>query len=306
MKSRKSTNRAMKSNTVKKREANGRAANGREAKDRAVARTPLWSRILIGIVAVTTFETDEYLFAALQAGASGFVLKDADPGDLVLDPTCGSGTTAYVAEQWGRRWITTDTSRVALNIAKTRLMTATFPWYTLHDEKAGLQRELWDVRHGFDYKKVQRITLGSLANDEPPEEVTLFDQPAHDKKKLRIAGPFTVETLQSFEPLSPDSIAEASLDVAVQAVVGGVQRAVLEPLEERCIALVENLGEGRLPIDQLLRPLAPETFVILICFGAEGLVRFHARHGSVLHHLFRRIVELLGGFVRHFSPLLVF
>ena len=61
-----------------------------------------------------------------------------DPGDLVLDPTCGSGTTAYVAEQWGRRWITTDTSRVALNIAKTRLMTATFPWYTLHDEKAGL------------------------------------------------------------------------------------------------------------------------------------------------------------------------
>lgn len=142
------------------------------------------------------------------------MLMTTDPGDLVLDPTCGSGTTAYVAEQWGRRWITTDTSRVALNIAKTRLMTATFPWYTLHDEKAGLQRELWDVRHGFDYRKVQRITLGSLANDEPPEEVTLFDQPAHDKKKLRIAGPFTVETLQSFEPLSPDSIAEASLDVA--------------------------------------------------------------------------------------------
>ena len=141
------------------------------------------------------------------------MLMTTDPGDLVLDPTCGSGTTAYVAEQWGRRWITTDTSRVALNIAKTRLMTATFPWYTLKDEKAGLQREIWDVRHGFDYKTVQRITLGSLANDEPPEEVTLFDQPAHDKKKLRIAGPFTVETLQSFEPLAPDSIAEASLDV---------------------------------------------------------------------------------------------
>lgn len=141
------------------------------------------------------------------------ILMTTDPGDLVLDPTCGSGTTAYVAEQWGRRWITTDTSRVALNIAKTRLMTATFPWYTLHDEKAGLQREVWDVRHGFDYKKVQRVTLGSLANDEAPEEVTLFDQPAVDKKKLRISGPFTVETLQSFEPLAPDAVNEASLDV---------------------------------------------------------------------------------------------
>ncbi len=141
------------------------------------------------------------------------ILMTTDPGDLVLDPTCGSGTTAYVAEQWGRRWITTDTSRVALNIAKTRLMTATFPWYTLHDEKAGLQREVWDVRHGFDYKKVQRITLGSLANDEPPEEVTLFDNPAVDKKKLRISGPFTVETLQSFDPLAPDALNEASLDV---------------------------------------------------------------------------------------------
>lgn len=141
------------------------------------------------------------------------ILMSTQPGDLVLDPTCGSGTTAYVAEQWGRRWITTDTSRVALNIAKTRLMTASFPWYTLKDEKAGLQREIWDVRHGFDYRKVKNVTLRSIANDEPPEEVTLFDQPAQDKKKLRIAGPFTVETLQSFEPLSPEAVDEASLDV---------------------------------------------------------------------------------------------
>jgi adenine-specific DNA-methyltransferase len=101
-----------------------------------------------------------------------------DPGDLVLDPTCGSGTTAHVAEQWGRRWITTDTSRVALNIAKTRLMTASYPWYTLQDEKKGLPREHWDLRHGFVYKSVQRITLGSLANDEPPE----------DRDALRPAG----------------------------------------------------------------------------------------------------------------------
>jgi adenine-specific DNA-methyltransferase len=140
------------------------------------------------------------------------ILMTTDPGDLVLDPTCGSGTTAHVAEQWGRRWITTDTSRVALNIAKTRLMTASYPWYTLQDEKKGLPREHWDLRHGFVYKSVQRITLGSLANDEPPEEVTLYDQPAVDRGKLRVAGPFTVETLQSYEPLAPEDVAEASLD----------------------------------------------------------------------------------------------
>ncbi len=140
------------------------------------------------------------------------LLMTTDPGDLVLDPTCGSGTTAHVAEQWGRRWITIDTSRVALNIAKTRLMTATYPWYTLADEKNGVARADWDVRHGFDYKTVQRVTLGSLANDEPPETVTLFDQPTLDKKKLRVAGPFTVETLQAWEPLSPDAVEDASLD----------------------------------------------------------------------------------------------
>ena len=140
------------------------------------------------------------------------ILMTSDPGDLVLDPTCGSGTTAHVAEQWGRRWITIDTSRVALNIAKTRLMTATYPWYTLADEKNGVARADWDVRHGFDYKTVQRVTLGSLANDEPPETVTLFDQPALDRKKLRVAGPFTVETLQAWEPLSPDAVEDASLD----------------------------------------------------------------------------------------------
>ena len=153
-----------------------------------------------------------YVVQSSTALVERCMLLATDPGDLVLDPTCGSGTTAYVAEQWGRRWITTDTSRVALNIAKTRLMTATFPWYALKDEKAGLQREVWDVRHGFDYKTVQRVTLGSLANDEPPEEVTLFDLPAVDKKKLRISGPFTVETLQSFEPLAPEAVDEASLD----------------------------------------------------------------------------------------------
>ena len=84
-----------------------------------------------------------------------------DPGDLVLDPTCGSGTTAYVAEQWGRRWITIDTSRIALNIAKRRLMTAIYPYYILHDEEDG------NIRQGFKYKTVPHITLKALANDLP-------------------------------------------------------------------------------------------------------------------------------------------
>jgi len=129
------------------------------------------------------------------------LLMTTDPGDLILDPTCGSGTTAYVAEQWGRRWITTDTSRIAVSIAKARLMTATFPYYQLYDQQN------CDLRQGFIYKKVPHVTLGSIANNEPSAEETLYDQPAEDKKRLRVAGPFTVETLQSYEPISPEELA---------------------------------------------------------------------------------------------------
>ena len=128
------------------------------------------------------------------------ILMTTDPGDLVLDPTCGSGTTSFVAEQWGRRWITIDTSRIALNIAKTRLMTASFPYYQLVDEKSK------DIRHGFVYKKVPHITLKSLANDEPTDEETLYDQPLEEKKRFRVAGPFTVETLQSYDPMPASAL----------------------------------------------------------------------------------------------------
>lgn len=135
------------------------------------------------------------------------ILMTTDPGDLVLDPTCGSGTTAHVAEQWGRRWITTDTSRIALNIAKTRIMTATYPWYQLADTAAG------DIRHGFVYEQVKQTSISSIANGVPEEAVALFDLPKVDKKKLRVAGPFTVETLQSFEPLAPDQLNAANADM---------------------------------------------------------------------------------------------
>jgi adenine-specific DNA-methyltransferase len=129
------------------------------------------------------------------------LLMTTDPGDLVLDPTCGSGTTAFVAEQWGRRWITIDTSRIALNIAKKRLTTAVFPYYELFGE---------NIRHGFKYKKVPHITLKSLANNEQADEEVLYDQPEENKRKIRVSGPFTVETLQSFNVTSPEAIYHSS------------------------------------------------------------------------------------------------
>ena len=116
------------------------------------------------------------------------ILMTTDPGDLVLDPTCGSGTSAFVAEQWGRRWITCDTSRVALTLAKQRLMTASYDYYQLAHPAEG-------VGSGFQYKKVPHITLKSIANNEPSAMETLYDQPIKDTKKARITGPFTVEAV---------------------------------------------------------------------------------------------------------------
>ncbi|HOR08369.1 MAG TPA: site-specific DNA-methyltransferase, partial [Candidatus Fermentibacter daniensis] len=146
------------------------------------------------------------------------LLMTTDPGDLILDPTCGSGTTAYVAEQWGRRWITCDTSRVALALARTRLMAARYPYYLLEDSSEGIQKEAElagsvparistenDIRKGFVYKRVPHVTLKSIANNpEIHEGMTreeidaaiarhadtelLVDQPYEDKKTVRVTG----------------------------------------------------------------------------------------------------------------------
>ena len=220
------------------------------------------------------------------------LLKDAflwplDPGDLVLDPTCGSGTTAFVAEQWGRRWITIDTSRVALALARARIMGARYPFYLLSDSRDGQIKEAevtqtapssqpvqGNIRHGFVYERVPHITLKSIANNaeidviwdqwqaklellraalnaalkrtwqewEIPREADakwpdaakkkvhadwwqarihrqneidasiaakaefekLFDKPYEDKKKVRVAGPFTVESLSPHRVLGVD------------------------------------------------------------------------------------------------------
>ena len=128
------------------------------------------------------------------------ILMATDPGDLVIDPTCGSGTTAFVCELWGRRWITIDTSRIAINVAKTRLLTASFPYFKLSDEQTK------DIRKGFRYSKVSHVQLEDLANDEPSVEATLCDDAEPDTKRLRVAGPFTIETLQSYDPIPPEEL----------------------------------------------------------------------------------------------------
>ena len=212
------------------------------------------------------------------------LLMTTDPGDLVLDPTCGSGTTAYVAEQWGRRWITCDTSRVALALARTRLMSAKYPYYLLSDSPEGIEKESKltgkmppehkteeDIRKGFVYKRVPHVTLKSIANNaeidsiwekhwqtlEPLREKlngalsvsweeweipraaeddwsqnarklhadwweqrisrqkeiddsiarhadteTLYDQPYEDNKRVRVCGPFSVESLSPHRVVS--------------------------------------------------------------------------------------------------------
>jgi adenine-specific DNA-methyltransferase len=216
------------------------------------------------------------------------LLMASDPGDLVLDPTCGSGTTAFVAEQWGRRWITIDTSRVALALARTRIMGARYPYYLLADSRDGQQKEAEvtqsapstqpvhdNVRHGFVYERVPHIMLSSISNNseidviwekwqenlsalssqlsaktgrkkpfeewEIPREADekwsaeaknlhgewweariarqrdidasiaakaefeyLYDKPYEDKKKVRVAGPFTVESLSPHRMLGVD------------------------------------------------------------------------------------------------------
>lgn len=155
------------------------------------------------------------------------MLMTTDPGDLVLDPTCGGGTTAFVAEQWGRRWITCDTSRVAITLARHRLMTAVYDYYELlhPDDDEG-------VGSGFRYKTVPHITLKSIANNPEiregmkreqidaaiakyAEPETLYDQPHIDRSKARVSGPFTVEavpapTVRSLEEISdePNHVAE--------------------------------------------------------------------------------------------------
>ena len=197
------------------------------------------------------------------------MLMATDPGDLVLDITCGSGTTATVAEQWGRRWITTDTSRVPIALARQRLLTSTFPWYRLKEPTKG-------PAGGFVYERKRnnkgdetgglapRITLKSIANNEEPEMVTLVDRPEANNKITRVCGPFTVEaTIQAAMNMEEDSAAPASQPTASNP------RAYLD----RMIEVLRQSKTLRLPGNVTLEletvsPLADREYL-----HAEGVAR---------------------------------
>ena len=272
-----------------------------------VAMTSWW-----GDTKESTFATNKlYVVQTYTKVVHRCILMTTDPGDLVLDPTCGSGTTAYVSEQWGRRWITIDTSRVALALARSRVMGARYPYYLLADSRDGQVKEgeisrkvpseaptYNDIRHGFVYERVPHITLKSIANNaeidviwekfqetlEPlrlelnaalgtsseeweiprdaddawPDEVKrihadwweqriarqkeidasiaakadyeyLYDKPYEDNRKVRVAGPFTVESLSPHRLLGVDendelidNIAEASLGYGAKQDFAGM------------------------------------------------------------------------------------
>ena len=195
------------------------------------------------------------------------MLMCTDPGDLVLDPTCGSGTTAYVAEQWGRRWITVDTSRVALALARQRLMAAKFPYFFLADSPEGRSKEQsltgtplpisesrGDIRQGFVYERVQHITLKSIANNPDIREgmsrdeidaaikrhaefELLYDKPFEDKRKVRVAGPFTVESLSphrsiAFAGQAPDPATTRSESAGSESTASGFEQMILDNLRK--------------------------------------------------------------------------
>ena len=169
--------------------------------------TDRWESMQIGKQLIYVVQTPD-------AAVARCLLMTTDPGDLVLDPTCGSGTTAYVAEQWGRRWITIDTSRVALALARARIMGAKYPWYLLADSEDGQRKEAEvtrkapatsptynDIRHGFVYNRVPHITLKSIANNTEIDTIWETLQPAVEEAcaalNAALSGhstPFDIET----------------------------------------------------------------------------------------------------------------
>lgn len=214
------------------------------------------------------------------------MLMTTDPGDLVLDPTCGSGTTAFVAEQWGRRWITIDTSRVPLALARQRILTATYAWYELLEEARG-------PAGGFVYLAAENSrgepvggvvphrTLKSVTTDEPPEEVVLVDKPQEVRGITRVAGPFTVE---------------ATIPVPVDYEGDGVEDSGATPdyadFVERMVEVLRRSPDLRLPgnvtvrLEQVRRPartlsLSAEALVA----GKPVAIVFGPEHGAVSEKL---------------------
>jgi adenine-specific DNA-methyltransferase len=248
------------------------------------------------------------------------ILMTTDPSDLVLDPTCGSGTTAYAAEQWGRRWITIDTSRVALALAKTRLMSARLPFYTLADSDAGarvmaersgsppqaaLSAPQNDVSKGFLYKRVPHVTLKSIASNPDihdgmsreevhqaiarhAESETLYDQPVIDPSIVRTTGPFTVESLSPHRALEP----------APSSGVDGRQGSSFEAtiIDNLKTAGIQNTIKNERLVFTTLEPW-PGTYVQALGEYSEGGVTKRAavcigpEHGTVGGDLVREAAK---------------
>lgn len=177
------------------------------------------------------------------------ILMATDPGDLVLDPTCGSGTTAYVAEEWGRRWITIDTSRVALALARTRLMSAKFDYYLLADSEEGITKEATKLLEQWWQYRIsrQKEIDDSIARNADYE--TLYDQPYTDNKRIRVTGRFTVESLSPHRVLSADVEAPKSEDIGTQQASEQFETRIIENLRK---AGVQNTKKGeKLKFDNL-------------------------------------------------------
>jgi len=209
----------------------------------AVSMTSMWS----DVGGTVQSRSDPKVFV-VQTGTSVIercVLMTTDPGDLVVDPTCGSGTTAYVSEQRGRRWITCDTSRVAITLAKQRLMTAEFDYYELAHSEEG-------VDSGFRYKTIPHVSLKSIANNPEiregmsPEQIdaaisryaeqeTLYAQPYPDNSRVRVTGPFTVEAVPAPSVQSLDDIDIGEAPAKEQESLGDFRDAAT-PLLDASVA----------------------------------------------------------------------
>lgn len=214
------------------------------------------------------------------------ILMTTDPGDIVIDPTCGSGTTAFVAEQWGRRWITIDTSRVALALARTRLMTANFPYYKLKDEHS--------VSAGFKYRTVPHVTLRSLANDEPAAQEVLYDQPFENKNIVRVTGPFTVESL------SPHRVSDAqemlSSERFVETVVSNLLKSGVQTGEKGARVEFVNLD---------ILPSGPEVQAVGEYKTNEGLKKVAVSVGPEFGSVDNDFVRDASTVAKKFADLLV-
>lgn len=210
-----------------------------------------------------------YVVQTSTAAVERAILMTTDPGDLVLDPTCGSGTAAYVAEQWGRRWITIDVSRVPLALARQRLLTATFPWYELKDDQRG-------PGGGFVYKRKQNakgeeiggivphVTLKSIANNEPPVEEVLVDCPEENRGITRVTGPFCFEAMI---PTAQDLDADKHV-----ANIAGAPAPDVATHEQRMLEVLRRspllrLGGNRNVKLNRVRPPAKT-----LCLSAEAVV----------------------------------